>query len=83
MNKKILLIATLVVLTIISIGSISAAEIDDEIVSDDAGEIELDNSINDDIISEDENPTIINISTWYFFIKLKILFIIITSLSKV
>ena len=62
MNRKILLIATLVVLTIISIGSISAAEIDDEIVSDDAGEIELDNSINDDIISEDENPTIININ---------------------
>ncbi|MBR4397411.1 MAG: right-handed parallel beta-helix repeat-containing protein, partial [Methanobrevibacter sp.] len=57
MNRKILLIATLVVLTIISIGSISAAEIEDEIISD-TGEIELDNSINGDVVSEGETPTI-------------------------
>ena len=58
MNRKILLIATLVVLTIISIGSISATEIDEEIISDNAGEIELDNSINDDVVGEGETPTI-------------------------
>ena len=52
MNRKILLIATLVVLTIISIGSISAEEIDDEIVSDDVGEIEL---------GDVELPTLIHI----------------------
>ena len=45
MNRKILLIATLVVLTIISIGSISAAEIEDEIISD-TGEIEICNAEN-------------------------------------
>ena len=52
MNKKIFLIATLLLLTIVSLGTISAEEIDDNVISDDPSAIEVGNGVNEDVVDE-------------------------------
>ena len=67
MNRKILLIATLVILAIISIGSISAAEDSvDDVISEDAGDVDaLSEDIDESALEEGETPetTTIEITT--------------------
>ena len=58
MNKKIFLIATLLLLTIVSLGTISAEEIDDNVISDDPSAIEVGNGVNEDVVDEGERTTI-------------------------
>ena len=55
MKRNILLIATLVVLAIISIGSISAAELDDVVALDDTGDIDVDNAAIDTAVLDEES----------------------------
>ena len=56
MNKKILLIVTLVLLTVISIGAISAAETDDVAVDDTVGDIDVDDVAVEEVLSEESAP---------------------------
>ena len=53
MNRKILFIATLVLITIISLGAIAAAEADDIAISDDEGDIAVDNDAGEKAILSD------------------------------